>query len=216
MVRTYSFNPDSYSMHTQIVNFIGKHGKVLDVGCAIGHISDILTSNGCEVVGIELDKDSARKAENYCREVIIGDVELMELSDEYENYFDFIIFADVLEHLKEPLNVLQRFKKYLKNDGYILVSLPNISNWRLRIKFLFGNFEYEDDGGLLDKTHITFFNENSANKLFKDTGLEIYKFDLTVGDIPKYGRFFHFIGNLWPNLFAYQFLIIAKKHKKSL
>ena len=47
--------------------------------------------------------------------------------------------------------------------------------------------------------------------LFNDAGFEIIKFDLTVGDAPILSNFFHFIGTLWPNLLAYQFLIIAKK-----
>ena len=128
----------------------------------------------------------------------------------YNDYFDYIIFADVLEHVKDPLIVLKRFKKYLNDEGYILISLPNITNWRMRLKILFGNFEYEDKG-ILDNGHIRFFNEESAKKLISDSGLQIVKFELTVGDATLGSKFFHFIGTLWPNLMAYQFLIIAKK-----
>ena len=206
------FNHDAYSMHTQIVNFVTEKKKILDVGCSEGHLSKNLSSRGCEVVGIELDEESSKKAEKYCKDVFCEDIEFIKLPEEYENYFDFIIFADVLEHLKEPLIVLKRFKKYLKGDGYVLVSLPNVSNWRLRIKFLFGNFEYEEKG-LLDKGHLRFFNAKNAKKLLIDSGFEVCKFDLTVGDVPRYAKFCHFIGLLWPNLLAYQFLIIAKKKK---
>jgi O-antigen biosynthesis protein len=206
-----SFNPNPYSTHTQIVQFIDGQKKVLDVGCADGHLSKKIQSNNSEVVGIEIDQIAAKEASKYCKELICGDVESTELSDKYISYFDFIIFSDVLEHLKEPLMVLKRFKKYLKDDGYVIIALPNISNWRLRVKFLFGNFEYEDKG-LLDRSHIRFFNEKSAKKLLQDADLEIYKFDLTVGDVKKrYAKFFHYIGTLWPNFLAYQFLIIAKK-----
>ena len=204
------FNSDQYSMHTQIIKFVNNQKRVLDVGCAEGHLSKKFSLKGCEVVGIEIDRVAAKKAKKYCKEVINEDVESVNLSSKYENYFDFIVFADVLEHLKEPLLVLQRFKKYLKEDGYVLVSLPNISNWRIRIKSLFGNFEYEDKG-LLDNSHIRFFNAKTSKKLILDAGFEIYRYDLTVGDLPKYAKFFHFIGTLWPNLLAYQFLIIAKK-----
>jgi len=204
------FNSDSYSMHTQIVKFVDYKKKVLDVGCAEGNLAEVLASNESEVIGIEIDQIAAKKAQKFCKKVIMGDIESIELLTSYYDYFDYILFADVLEHLKNPLIVLQRFKKYLNKDGYILVSLPNISNWRMRLKILFGNFEYEDRG-ILDNGHIRFFNEKSAKKLITDAGFEIIKFELTVGDLPLGSKFFHFIGTLWPNFVAYQFLIIAKK-----
>jgi len=111
--------------------------------------------NQCEIVGIEFNKLSAQTAKNYCKEVILGDIESIELTKEYDNYFDFVIFADVLEHLKEPLNAINKFKRYLKDDGFFIISVPNISNWRMRVKFLFGNFQYEDYG-ILDNTHLRF------------------------------------------------------------
>ncbi|MFY9638063.1 MAG: class I SAM-dependent methyltransferase [Methanobacterium sp.] len=203
-------NPDPFSMHAKIIKCIDENNKILDVGCAEGNIAEVLSSNKCDVVGIEIDQKSAQNAQNYCKEVILGDVESLELSSEYNNYFDYILFADILEHLKDPLIVLKKFKKYLKNDGYIIVSLPNISNWRMRIKILFGNFEYENTG-LLDKGHIRFFNKKSAENLIKDAGFEITKFDITGLDSPFGTKFFQLIGNQFPNLLAYQFLIIAKK-----
>lgn len=204
------FNPDPYSMHSKIVKFVDEQKNVLDVGCADGHLSKIFISKGCEVIGIEIDKEAVKNAKKYCKEIFCEDIESIELPDKYIEYFDFIILADVLEHLKEPLITLKNLKKYLKDEGYILISLPNISNWKLRLKFLFGNFEYEDKG-LLDSGHLRFFNEKSAKKLILDAGFEIYKFNMTVGDAPKLAKFLHFIGTFRPNLLAYQFLLIAKK-----
>lgn len=206
------FNSDPYSMHSKIVKFVDNQKKVLDVGCAQGKLSEVISAKKCEVIGIEIDQIAAKNAQKFCKEIIIGDVESTILLTKYQDYFDYIIFADVLEHLKDPLTVLQRFKKYLNDEGYILISLPNITNWRMRIKILFGYFEYEDLG-ILDSGHIRFFNQKSAKKLLNDAGYEIIKFDLTVGDAPILGNFFHFLGTLWPNLLAYQFLIIAKKQK---
>jgi SAM-dependent methyltransferase len=208
----YVLNPDPYSMHTKIIQFINKSGRVLDVGCAEGYLSEKCYQNDCEVVGIEIDPENVEKAEEYCKEVINGDISVIELPDKYRNYFDYIIFADILEHIKNPLQVLLKFKEYLKDDGHILVSLPNISNWRVRLKILSGNFEYEDKG-LLDVGHLRFFNEKSAKNLLLKSGFEICTVDVTVGDIKLFPKFFHFIGTLWPNLLAYQFLLIAKKNE---
>ena len=205
------FNANPFSVHTQILNSIRKQSKVLDVGCAEGYLSKKIASKECEVVGIELDKEAAQKAEKYCKEVIIGNIESIELDNKYSNYFDFIIIADVLEHLHDPSRILNKIKKYLKDDGCIIISVPNIANWKVRFKLLRGNFDYTNQG-ILDEEHLRFFTEKTAKKLIMDVGLEIYKFDLTVGDLNRLAELFHSFGLMWPNLMAYQFLIIAKKN----
>jgi len=205
-----NYNTDPYSMHMRITKLIPGQKKVLDVGCAYGNLAEVMSTNECEVVGVEIDPEAGKNAQKYCKEVVIGDVESIELSSKYINYFDYIIFADILEHLKNPAKVLDKFKKYLKDDGCIVISLPNITNWRIRLKILFGNFEYEDTG-VLDSGHIRFFNEKSAKELLYDSGFEIIKFDLTGLESPIGTNILHKIGKLWPNLLAYQFLIIAKK-----
>jgi 2-polyprenyl-3-methyl-5-hydroxy-6-metoxy-1,4-benzoquinol methylase len=205
-----NYNTDLYSMHMKITKFIQKQKKVLDVGCAYGNLAEVMFTNECEVVGVEIDPEAGKNAQKYCKEVLIGDAELIELSSKYINYFDYIIFADILEHLKNPVKVLKRFKKYLKNEGCIVISLPNITNWRMRLKILFGNFEYENTG-VMDSGHIRFFNEKTAKSLLYDSGFEIIKFDLTGLETPIGTSILHKIGRLWPNLLAYQFLIIAKK-----
>ena len=206
------FNQNEFSVHQKIIKSVGKHKKVLDVGCSVGTISESMKRNKCLVTGIEMDEKSAEKAKSHCADVYVGDVESIELNDNYNNYFDFLIFADVLEHLRDPEKVLRRFKKYLKDDGYIIISLPNVANWRMRIHLLMGNFEY-NDYGLLDKGHLRFFNFKNAINLIQDAGFEIVHFDLTVGDLDKFASFFYRVGKMWPNLFAFQFLITAKKKK---
>jgi 2-polyprenyl-3-methyl-5-hydroxy-6-metoxy-1,4-benzoquinol methylase len=204
------FNPNSFSVHQKIIDFVGKNKKVLDVGCSEGLLSERMNQNNCKIVGIELDNESALKAENFCQELIIGDVEIVSLGPQYINYFDVIIFADILEHLKNPLEVLKTFKDYLNDDGYIIISVPNIANWKIRFQLLFGNFEY-DEYGILDSGHLRFFNQKSIKKMVNDAGFNISMFDITVGDINKFSKIFHSVGMFLPNLLAFQFLIIAKK-----
>ena len=204
------FNTNPYSVHQKIINFVGEDKLILDVGCSEGLLSKKMKENNCSVVGIEKDKEAAQIADEYCQDLIIGDVESIDLDTKYENYFDILIFADILEHLKEPSDVLKRFKKYLKDDGCLIISLPNISNWKIRLQMLFGNFEY-NESGILDNGHIRFFNEKNMKKMIDEAGYEISKFDLTVGDVKRFPNIFHSIGMTRPNLFAFQFLIIARK-----
>ena len=204
------YNSNPYSVHQKIISSIGKDKKVLDVGCSEGLLSKRMNQNNCTIVGIELDTEAALKAKSFCEEVIIGDVESVTLKPEYLNYFDVIVFADILEHLKDPLDVLKTFKNYLKDDGYIIISVPNIANWRIRLQLLFGNFEY-NEYGILDSGHLRFFNKKGALKLVNDAGFEIIEFDLSVGDVNKFSKIVHSIGRIRPNLLAFQFLIIARK-----
>jgi O-antigen biosynthesis protein len=207
------YNTNPYSVHKKIIHWIGKNKKVLDVGCSEGLLSKRMYQNNCTVVGIELETEAALKAKNFCKEVIIGDVESVNLNREYLNYFDVIVFADILEHLEDPLEVLKTFKNYLNDEGHIIISVPNIANWKIRFQLLFGNFEYSEYG-ILDNSHLRFFNEKSVRKLINDAGFEISVFDLSVGDVNKFPKLFHSIGMIKPNLLAFQFLIVAAKKVK--
>ncbi len=204
------YNPNHYSVHHKIIHCIGKNKQVLDVGCSEGLLSKRMNQNNCTIVGIELDTEAGLRAKSFCKKVIMGDVESIHLNPEYLNYFDVIVFADILEHLKDPLEVLKTFKNYLNDEGYIVISVPNIANWKIRLQLLFGNFEYSEYG-ILDSGHLRFFNEKSAKKLVNDAGFEISEFDLSVGDVNKFSKMFHSIGMIRPNLLAFQFLIIARK-----
>lgn len=210
MTKYDTLNLNPFSVHQKIVQYVGKQKKVLDVGCAVGILAKEMKNNDCEVVGIELDEKSADIAQNYCTELVRGDVESIELKAKYHNYFDFIIFADILEHLRDPTKILERFAKYLKDDGHIIISLPNVANWRVRLKLLSGNFDYETHG-ILDESHLRFFTEKTAKNLIFDVGLEIVDFDVTVGDVIFFAKILHLLGSWWPSLIAYQFLIILKK-----
>lgn len=205
------FNLDPYASHMKIVRLVGKNKRVLDVGCATGQLAKRFVENGCEVVGIELDEYAAEKAKEFCSRVIVGDVEQMIKIPFTPKYFDVIVFADVLEHLRQPERVLINFKKYLKNSGYIVVSLPNIANWRIRLKLLMGRFDYEESG-ILDRTHLRFYYEKSARELIVSSGYDIVKFDITpsLPLPPKLGSVNYFISRLRPNLFAFQFIIVGK------
>lgn len=210
MPKYHSFNPDPYGAHAKIVKLVGANKRILEIGCASGYISEKLKENGCSVIGFEIDKESAVLAKRYCEDVIGGDIESVEKIPVEEKYFDGILFADVLEHLKKPLEVLKKLKKYLKDDGAVYISMPNIANWMIRLNLLFGKFEYQEQG-ILDKTHLRFFNEKSTLELVNNAGLEIIKFDVTpsIPFIPK--KIGYGISRLAPNLFAFQFLIVAKK-----
>ena len=93
--------------------------------------------------------------------------------------FDYILFADVLEHLRNPLQVLQKAVSLLKDSGTVLVSLPNVGHNDVVVKLLGGSWDYTTTG-LLDDTHIHFWGINNLEPFFLDAGLRITLLDSTT------------------------------------
>ena len=112
--------------------------------------------------------------------MIIGDIEKLDL-DAYlaPSSFDVIIFGDVLEHLVSPEDVLKKVKKYLRPDGYLAVSLPNVCHGDIILNLLMDNFGYTSMG-LLDATHLRFFGLRNIIDLFSRCGYSITGLHTTV------------------------------------
>lgn len=173
MKSDYNTKSDGYFAmeRPDIVRFVkSNQNAVLDVGCGAGKMAYQLkqSKNVNEVWGIELVESAGKKAEQLLDKVIISPVEnaIDQLPDKY---FDTIIFADVLEHLIEPLEVLIKMKQKLKPNGEIITSIPNIRHWSIIKQLLEGDWNYEEFG-LLDRTHLRFFTKKTALQLFKDAG----------------------------------------------
>jgi len=146
--------------------------SVLDVGCAAGEMGRLLKETGFQrVVGIELDAESAARARQVLDEVVEGDVERIELPFE-RGCFDCIVFADVLEHLIEPQEVLRRFRDYLAPEGVVIASIPNVRFAGVIHNLVEGSWRYTDQG-ILDKSHLRFFTFNEIEKMFGAAGYEI-------------------------------------------
>jgi 2-polyprenyl-3-methyl-5-hydroxy-6-metoxy-1,4-benzoquinol methylase len=108
----------------KIVHYIGK-----GTWCWIseGLLSKKINQNKWTIVGIGLDNKVAVKAKSFLKKVIIGDLESVSLNFGYLNYFEVIISADILKHLKDPLEVLNTLRNYLNDDGHIIISVPKIA-----------------------------------------------------------------------------------------
>lgn len=157
-----------------IISKINPNSTILEFGPANGRMSKYLKEKlNCKVYGVEIDINAAKDAVKYSERVIVGNIENYTWLEEYKNIkFDYIIFADVLEHLYYPEKVLTKSKVLLKENGSILMSIPNIAHNAIIIELLNNKFTYQDTG-LLDNTHIRFFTKNSLDDFIKTCGLEI-------------------------------------------
>ena len=155
--------------------------RILEVGCDLGATLFAIKQkfSYAKLYGIELNEAAANIA-GHSVKVIVANIEEENLN--YENgYFDYIIFGDVLEHLHNPESTLRYIKKYLKNDGKIIASIPNLMHISVMKELLKGNFTYTDDG-LLDKTHIHMFTYREIVKMLERAGLNNYEF-YTIGGL---------------------------------
>ncbi|MCL5411593.1 MAG: class I SAM-dependent methyltransferase [Patescibacteria group bacterium] len=195
--------------------FEGKNKKILDVGCGTGAILRELKRLGIakEIVGVEIHKESAKAAEKFLDKVFVGNVE--ELTLPYKNYFDYIILADVIEHTSDPWETVNRAVGYLKKDGYLILSIPNIRNWRIfREVFLKGSFEYKE-AGVMDRGHLRFFTKKSIEKLLSCLDFRVVDLRINVAfDNRKQDWLNRLMFGQLGRLFIEQYLVKATRKKK--
>lgn len=193
-------------------------GRILDVGCGAGATGHELKKEaGREVIGVEIHEPAAEKAADRMDKIILGDIETMDLP--YEEYFDCIICADVLEHLHDPWNTLKKLSKYLKSGGHLVASIPNVRYWHvLKNLLFFGEWEYTE-GGVLDRTHLRFFTRNGITRLCEGAGFRVELISHIMGlesriihmSINKTRLFDRLTLGLFRDFLVFQFLVKARK-----
>ena len=171
MKNNYKLNLSTFSTHQIIIDLIEKNKTVLDVGCNEGYIG--LHSHNTNVFyGLDYSPDAIEKAKTIYKDVKVMDLNYPEQLTFIPEKYDVIVFADVLEHLINPKSTLEYFIKYLRENGYIIISLPNVANWQVRLNLLLGRFDYKDNG-IMDRTHFHLYTFKSARFLVEDCGLQI-------------------------------------------
>jgi len=193
------------------------NGNVLDVGCGVGLNSAFLTDHGCKVWGITLSPKEAELARDHCENIHILNVEKDALPYK-EDFFDTILLSHVLEHMVDPKKALCKLSRHLKHNGVLIIAVPNMAHWRLRIQFLKGNWERKDHGPL-DESHLHFWSFATANRIFEGTPYEIISKINTSTELPlwpfrrfmpNWCNYVDRLGRCMPNLFVKQVIILSR------
>jgi SAM-dependent methyltransferase len=145
---------------------------VLDIGCGFATTSHEIQKLGNRVTGIDSSAAALTKAAQRVGRVLNADIVNADSVHQVigSDQFDVLIFADVLEHLPWPQIVLREYMRYLRPGGTVIVSLPNVGLWAVRLSMLAGRFEYADTG-VMDRTHLRFFTRRSARALLEGVDL---------------------------------------------
>lgn len=186
--------------------------RVLEGGVSSGYFAELLVRAGRRVDGIELDPLAAERARRVCDRVWVGDLQQIDV-DELDGPYDLLLFGDTLEHVPDPVAVLRALATTLRPGGTLVVSIPNVANWAVRLGLLAGRFRYTDRG-ILDRTHLRFYTRRTVVEMIEESGFAV---DDVVGTIPvpllhaeRLCRVAHRLGNLRPSLFAYTFVVTAR------
>lgn len=170
----YDFSLDINANETNaiILSRIKENSTILEFGPYKGRATKYLKEKlKCSVYAVELDEDAAAECSKYTEKIIIGDIEEGNWAEELNGkLFDGIIFADVLEHLRNPEKVLELVKHFLKKSGSIYISIPNITHNSILINMINNKFNYTPTG-ILDETHLHFWGYDNLLELVYKLGM---------------------------------------------
>ena len=197
--------------------------RVLDIGCGTGGATAIVNEGkGNDVVCIEPDLERAARAR--ARQLVVHSVAFDEAFIAAHGRFDVIMLSDVLEHLPNPSAMLATIHAALVSEGLLLLSVPNVAHWSVRLPLLFGSFEYAPSG-IRDATHLRWFTSCSIQRLMLACGFEVCKFAETAGQYlleyhrPPWHWFPYWVrykmarlGTRWmPTLFGCQHVLMCRR-----
>jgi methionine biosynthesis protein MetW len=210
--KTISHTDYSSSFNGSVFSEISPLSLCLDVGCSTGNLGAALIAHkGCRVQGIDINPDALSQATQKGYEQVYT-LDLIRDPDGLDKVpdliFDYIICADVLEHLVNPELIMPILTNKLRSGGSMIISLPNVAFGLNRLQLLLGNWNYREYG-IMDKTHLRFYTIQSGVRLVKESSLEVIR----VRPYNQYGilRYLNPLNRLFPGFFAYQFLIISIK-----
>lgn len=195
-----------------------KNGNLLEIGVGEGNTLLYAKENNYaqNIYGVELFKmENSNQTSSQFEEFLIANIEETELPFE-DSKFDAILLGDVLEHLINPYTTLNNLKKYLKPNGVVIASIPNIREWKtMKTIFFKGDFKYTDSG-ILDKTHLRFFTKKNIIELFENNN---YKIENIVGSnkgsamryLKRLRLFKFFLQVFFEELVSIQYFVVAKK-----
>jgi SAM-dependent methyltransferase len=191
--------------------------RLLDVGCGAGGTSGALKRRFAqlEVVGIEKDRGAAARARRRLDRVLEGDAaaELARLARDGES-FDALLFADVLEHLADPVAALAQAREIARPGATLIASVPNVGHLSLVRDLLLGRFD-PTPAGLADAGHLRWFDRRFLAEALEESGWRIVSIEPEAGaPAPAAQPFLDYLES-WPgldreSLATYQWIALAR------
>ncbi len=203
----------------ELVPLEAKH--VLDVGCGDGSLGSAIKTQreNAFVTGITFSPGEASMAADKLDEVHVSDLNNFR-SDSCQSIYDCVVCSHVLEHVVRPAELVAALEPCMVQHGKLIIALPNVLFFKQRWQFLLGRFRYNPNGGLMDETHLRFFDFETCDSVLAKSNLVLtQKTANGMFPQPVIRRLFpafckkidRLAVKLFPGLFALQFILIAEK-----
>ena len=213
------FDSDGNDALAKIAPQITPDSRVLELGSATGYFTEYMTTSlKCRVDCVELCQEMADRTKPFCQQMLVADLDKIALEDHFDvEAYDYIVIADVLEHLVAPQAVLTSCRKLLKPQGKLLLSVPNIAHVAVIGGLLRGEFNYTEEG-LLDRTHLHFFTQKSLKNALTAANFSVDQLNAVVklpeqteigDDYLDFSEVLQKALYNQPDALAYQFIVTA-------
>ena len=159
-----------------------KGGRLLDVGCGVGTFLGLAKKEGFEIYGTEISEYACSYAKNRLKgDIFCGDLEKAHFSPES---FDIVTVWHTLEHLPNPLASLKEIHRILKKGGLLVVAVPNLNNYILRILYLLAKGKkLMLFSGQAKEWHLYHFSSRTLTSLLKKAGFKTINSGLDLSQI---------------------------------
>jgi 2-polyprenyl-3-methyl-5-hydroxy-6-metoxy-1,4-benzoquinol methylase len=192
--------------------------SVLDVGCSIGTVGAMIKkTRSCTVVGIEIDPVAAETARIALDQVIVGDLDIRETWDNLNGHtFDCVLLGDVLEHCRDPWEVMRRTASVLRDECTVVISLPNVGHYSTFVALLQRRWPSKSRG-IHDATHLRWFAEKNIPDITDEAGITVrrvlrkYRIVEAPHSLNRWSKYMALPG--LRSLLTHQFIVVAERRK---
>ena len=202
------------------IKWVGEGKRLLEIGAGNGSVIKALRPQFEECIATEISEPRVTALKNY----FVHDAQIKILHHDIETeripfpneYFDTVLLVDVIEHVINPIAVLQEINRVLVQGGKLYIHTPNIAKWTRRLKLLFGYFpstasmnegftqyDTQEATHLYDEGHLHYFTFRSLSRLLKERA--------RFSEIVRYGYgHLRMFCELWPTLLSDIVLVATK------
>jgi SAM-dependent methyltransferase len=195
--------------------------RVLELGCGDGRLGRRFKElhRATHWCGVDFTSEAVQQSSAHLDHVVQMDLDHIDLS-RLPGPFDVIVIGDLLEHLRQPLRLLEGLHDLATADAQIVCCLPNMAHLSVIERLVAGDISY-DPVGLLDDTHVRFFSPSSAFKTFLDGGWLPHLQDQYRAEVPPTAFAAHIVEaakalglpaqTAVRNLGLYQMILVCRK-----
>jgi 2-polyprenyl-3-methyl-5-hydroxy-6-metoxy-1,4-benzoquinol methylase len=163
------------------LKFIPKKAMALDIGCGEGFLLKEMLEVGLDATGMDFSEFGIKKYNpSVFDNFLMGDIytTLDSLVTKRIRY-DFVVLANVLEHVREPKKLIEMIYSILKPKGILAVIVPNdFSEFQLALK---AHDKFEKEYWILPPDHLNYFSQSSLSNLLSESN---FITEIELGDYP--------------------------------